>query len=88
MRSFKLTPDVVICSQDILDFKNNFLIYIYQEKNQFGFRIFTRNKKTGAKEDIINQSSKEDWAYGPFNSPETAEEQAREFVSQRKAVAE
>ncbi len=82
MRAFDLTPEVVICHQDILDFKKNLMIYIYQEKNQFGFRIFTRNNKTRSKEDVLNKSSKENWAYGPFNSPEAAEEKAREFASQ------
>lgn len=82
MRTFNFTQEAVIWNQDIFDFKNNFMIYIFQEKNQFGFRVFTRNKKTGKKEDVINKSAKEDWAYGPFSSPEVAEDAAREFATQ------
>ena len=79
MRSVILTDDTPLFDHVILDFKNNLLINIYQIQNGFAFRYLSAAKEGGGAVDPISHSSKENWAWGIFSSPEQAKAMAREY---------
>ena len=80
MKTFPLKENAVLCHQDILDFKDNLILCIYQDGNSFGFR-FLKSLFSGKtiKIDPTNGSDNYNWAYGPYSSPDQAEDMGREY---------
>lgn len=80
MKTFPLKENAVVFHQDILDFRDNLILCIYQDGNHFGFRFL--KSLTGAKTvavDPTNGSEDFNWAYGPYKSSEVAEDMGRGF---------
>ena len=69
MKTTKFSAYTVLIDQQILDYRTNLLVNIYQIGNKFGFRYLTSSKDVDSgKIDPISDSDDYSWGYGLFDS--------------------
>lgn len=67
-----------VYTHQILDFENDLMIKIFQLNQRYAFRVLKKDSFTEI--DPISGSSRQDWAYGLFNSPDECVDNAKELI--------